>query len=106
MPAMKSMYSLPSSSTSVQPSPRAIATPAVRANDCSPGAMWRRSWATISRERGPTSRQIVRSEEHTSELQSPYDLVCRLLLEKKKNKQHTITSSKIYFPQYLYISLT
>src|SRR5437867_8049513 len=29
-----------------------------------------------------------RSEEHTSELQSPYDLVCRLLLEKKKNKRH------------------
>src|SRR5207248_11452478 len=27
--------------------------------------------------------QRVRSEEHTSELQSPYDLVCRLLLEKK-----------------------
>src|SRR5207248_8143412 len=27
----------------------------------------------------------LRSEEHTSELQSPYDLVCRLLLEKKKN---------------------
>src|SRR5207248_4967744 len=26
----------------------------------------------------------VRSEEHTSELQSPYELVCRLLLEKKK----------------------
>src|SRR5207248_5621793 len=27
---------------------------------------------------------VERSEEHTSELQSPYDLVCRLLLEKKK----------------------
>src|SRR5438094_10478503 len=27
---------------------------------------------------------LFRSEEHTSELQSPYDLVCRLLLEKKK----------------------
>src|SRR5207248_7721816 len=27
---------------------------------------------------------VGRSEEHTSELQSPYDLVCRLLLEKKK----------------------
>src|SRR5438094_5396559 len=27
---------------------------------------------------------VPRSEEHTSELQSPYDLVCRLLLEKKK----------------------
>src|SRR5207248_4994056 len=30
-----------------------------------------------------------RSEEHTSELQSPYDLVCRLLLEKKKKKSTT-----------------
>src|SRR5258708_15595141 len=29
----------------------------------------------------------VRSEEHTSELQSPDHLVCRLLLEKKKNQQ-------------------
>src|SRR5437867_5429754 len=34
-----------------------------------------------------------RSEEHTSELQSPYDLVCRLLLEKKKKKR--ITNSTI-----------
>src|SRR5206468_649046 len=31
---------------------------------------------------------IVRSEEHTSELQSRSDLVCRLLLEKKKKKNH------------------
>src|SRR5256885_12643279 len=30
-------------------------------------------------------RAVVRSEEHTSELQSPCNLVCRLLLEKKKN---------------------
>src|SRR5204862_2353538 len=30
----------------------------------------------------------LRSEEHTSELQSRRDLVCRLLLEKKKNKQN------------------
>src|SRR5207248_7449764 len=30
---------------------------------------------------------ILRSEEHTSELQSPYDLVCRLLLEKKNKKK-------------------
>src|SRR5688500_19677092 len=30
------------------------------------------------------SDEIVRSEEHTSELQSPCNLVCRLLLEKKK----------------------
>src|SRR5216683_5287291 len=31
-----------------------------------------------------------RSEEHTSELQSRSDLVCRLLLEKKKNNQHIV----------------
>src|SRR5437867_5053705 len=34
------------------------------------------------------ARQYKRSEEHTSELQSPYDLVCRLLLEKKKKYQN------------------
>src|SRR2546427_4818778 len=33
------------------------------------------------------ARLAVRSEEHTSELQSQSNLVCRLLLEKKKNKQ-------------------
>src|SRR5437870_10748680 len=41
-----------------------------------------------------------RSEEHTSELQSRGHLVCRLLLEKKKNKRttstHSITSSHTY----------
>src|SRR5438094_4516594 len=34
------------------------------------------------------ANRLLRSEEHTSELQSPYDLVCRLLLEKKKNKRY------------------
>src|SRR2546430_6708799 len=34
-----------------------------------------------------------RSEEHTSELQSQSNLVCRLLLEKKKNKDSTLTES-------------
>src|SRR2546426_7850059 len=33
--------------------------------------------------------RMLRSEEHTSELQSPCNLVCRLLLEKKK-KKHSI----------------
>src|SRR5207248_4112968 len=33
--------------------------------------------------------EATRSEEHTSELQSPYDLVCRLLLEKKKKNKHS-----------------
>src|SRR5207249_10410975 len=34
----------------------------------------------------PSMKAIWRSEEHTSELQSRFDLVCRLLLEKKKKK--------------------
>src|SRR5207248_2021422 len=59
------------------------------------------SWSADRRDRAPTSGRrrswsrcpgsqaaAVRSEEHTSELQSPYDLVCRLLLEKK-NKRDT-----------------
>src|SRR5256885_7341271 len=33
-----------------------------------------------------------RSEEHTSELQSPCNLVCRLLLEKKKNQVNAVTA--------------
>src|ERR1039457_7394054 len=34
-----------------------------------------------------------RSEEHTSELQSPCNLVCRLLLERKKNYEQTLVST-------------
>src|ERR1039457_3460965 len=46
------------------------------------------------RERDPDSwdsprRSRYRSEEHTSELQSPCNLVCRLLLEKKKRRGHS-----------------
>src|SRR2546426_6957253 len=44
--------------------------------------------AGAAREQGPHSPPQVRSEEHTSELQSPCNLVCRLLLVKKK-KQRT-----------------
>src|SRR5687768_17973081 len=42
----------------------------------------------------PASQQLLeeRSEEHTSELQSRLHLVCRLLLEKKKNNKQTDTS--------------
>src|SRR5699024_12483218 len=43
----------------------------------------------VSRRRRRTSS---RSEEHTSELQSRFDLVCRLLLEKKKLVYETVTS--------------
>src|SRR2546426_9342579 len=39
-------------------------------------------------------RDPNRSEEHTSELQSPCNLVCRLLLEKKKNKSTDPTNNQ------------
>src|SRR5215211_9377144 len=50
-----------------------------------------RAARAASRSRGrrgysPAGGALVRSEEHTSELQSHSDLVCRLLLEKKKKK--------------------
>src|SRR5207249_10719142 len=41
-------------------------------------------------ERDSNGRRGARSEEHTSELQSRFDLVCRLLLEKKKKKESII----------------
>src|ERR1041385_4152515 len=45
---------------------------------------WCARWASRSKGwgRGPTSERPIRSEEHTSELQSRLHLVCRLLLEK------------------------
>src|SRR5437868_11933856 len=57
-----------------------------------PDALPISSASAISRSRsncwrsGPPAVRS-RSEEHTSELQSRFDLVCRLLLEKKKNKK-------------------
>src|SRR5207248_9771704 len=51
-----------------------------RARGLQGGGLPRRRLAPRGRR---TDRREDRSEEHTSELQSPYDLVCRLLLEKK-----------------------
>src|SRR5256885_11644488 len=41
------------------------------------------------------NRSSERSEEHTSELQSPCNLVCRLLLEKKKKKKKSQRNDKM-----------
>src|SRR5207248_9659822 len=55
---------------------------------CSPSSTRCSTWHASSRASRKSVRRrrrcATRSEEHTSELQSPYDLVCRLLLEKKK----------------------
>src|SRR5260221_5440009 len=53
-----------------------------------------RELAAVQRARGlvPVSGRRHRSEEHTSELQSHSDLVCRLLLEKKKRTNSSYMS--------------
>src|SRR5690349_22134858 len=50
---------------------------------------WKRisSAPGTSRDSKPAEQAVSRSEEHTSELQSRRDLVCRLLLEKKKKNK-------------------
>src|SRR5260221_7810539 len=47
--------------------------------------------STLRRRIRVLEQRFGRSEEHTSELQSHSDLVCRLLLEKKKNKKTRCT---------------
>src|SRR5438552_12334656 len=50
------------------------------------------TWLPDAHVEAPTAGSVIlRSEEHTSELQSPDHLVCRLLLEKKKTNQRTTT---------------
>src|SRR2546430_12393800 len=54
------------------------------------GEWAKRSWPTGFRVRAFPSFLRWRSEEHTSELQSQSNLVCRLLLEKKKQMDDTL----------------
>src|SRR6266568_7576427 len=59
--------------------------------------------STLRRARGPRSKPTAhacaaarfRSEEHTSELQSQFHLVCRLLLEKKKKKNKVTRTNNL-----------
>src|SRR6266496_6776565 len=61
----------------------------------STGAVPNLGTRTVAGSSGRRTRSSKRSEEHTSELQSRRDLVCRLLLEKKKNiKKKTIRVKK------------
>src|SRR2546426_3061792 len=71
---------------------------------CSASAAWTPEARAIGPERMIFARRRVaramradiiwgRSEEHTSELQSPCNLVCRLLLEKKKTERNAIKYS-------------
>src|SRR5258708_20387620 len=70
----------------LQPRDPALGSPGRRSTPCRRVMGVRRA----GRRRRPGD---PRSEEHTSELQSPDHLVCRLLLEKKKNTQYKKTTS-------------
>src|SRR5438034_7892970 len=78
----------------IRPPPRSTLFPYTtlfRSTGCEYGESFGHNSGSIvlySKSHGPSSlpaRLGVRSEEHTSELQSHSDLVCRLLLEKKKD---------------------
>src|SRR2546429_5806451 len=62
--------------------------------------LFRSNLGNLFREQGQIQeaehwyRQAVRSEEHTSELQSRLHLVCRLLLEKKKQQSNSLTCAR------------
>src|SRR5258708_30689497 len=62
------------------------------------GSLWRLAARLPGCAPRPVGEVLAaeRSEEHTSELQSPDHLVCRLLLEKKKKKHTNILSAKLH----------
>src|SRR5258708_19319809 len=55
-------------------------------------------WLPLHRERGDEATPQGRSEEHTSELQSPDHLVCRLLLGKKNRDRPPTPSTEEHVP--------
>src|SRR5690606_41725625 len=87
------LYALPlHDALPISPFPAPARRP--RRRTCSGGRIFR-----------PGRGSIPRSEEHTSELQSRENLVCRLLLEKKKKNQSQIPTKIAYRPQLLSIKL-
>src|SRR5947208_11080690 len=72
--------------------PPGVATPLSRGPLC--------RVATVEKETAGPLYHLSRSEEHTSELQSPDHLVCRLLLEKKKQTQKRIKFTLAFKYEY------
>src|SRR2546430_11332623 len=72
-------------STSASPRPPSRGPCSPPWGPCSPCA----AIVALLRAREPLLAGSIRSEEHTSELQSQSNLVCRLLLEKKNNTRHS-----------------
>src|SRR5699024_12159950 len=72
------------SAQSVQVRTVTVPVDAALAESIRPGAVVD-LWVALPADGGAGAGATLRSEEHTSELQSRFDLVCRLLLEKKKS---------------------
>src|SRR5256885_8339507 len=60
--------------------------------DAGSGKIWPNQFMVMDPAGNQVGEILPRSEEHTSELQSPCNLVCRLLLEKKKKKVHHLAT--------------
>src|SRR5690242_21168848 len=79
--------------SSIQPSRQAVSSGEATFRPCRVSTVWMKLDAACSDSCVPMSNHAAprlnrsRSEEHTSELQSHVNLVCRLLLEKKKKKK-------------------
>src|SRR2546426_6851604 len=83
-------------------SPLAPLRPPARRPDQAPATRWLAGDSALGPDHGEGSvtssenndrSTVPRSEEHTSELQSPCNLVCRLLLEKKKKNKNITTTA-------------
>src|SRR5260370_25937905 len=57
---------------------------------------------SIAAARLAGTKMFVRSEEHTSELQSHLNLVCRLLLEKKKSTENILLLGEVVYSRHLH----
>src|SRR3712207_7650873 len=79
-------------------SPYALPERGAVAGDGGPGGEKERHADSRPAHEAPEDHRVVevRSEEHTSELQSRQYLVCRLLLEKKKEEQTFVLQSRDY----------
>src|SRR5258708_31665632 len=66
--------------------------------------LWIVSVSRVVYSRGDPCGRPDRSEEHTSELQSPDHLVCRLLLEKKKIEIKTLTMTRLSSERLIHLT--
>src|SRR3989449_3137793 len=76
--------------------PRSASPSTVSAKRSTSPPTRRSSGCCATRSGSPAPSSAARSEEHTSELQSRLHLVCRLLLEKKKNKTRRAETDRFY----------